>query len=137
LNIPLITETTLKLIAIAVKAEMPKGSLVCPMIDARRMEVFTAVYDDQLNELKPPFALILDQDSFKNELENGKIVFAGNGTEKWRTICHHQNGIFLDKSYRIEDLAVVAATKLFNQEFTNLAYSEPFYIKSFYTGQER
>ncbi|RYD72320.1 MAG: tRNA (adenosine(37)-N6)-threonylcarbamoyltransferase complex dimerization subunit type 1 TsaB, partial [Verrucomicrobiaceae bacterium] len=89
LDIPLITESTLYLLAQRVNKEQSSNRqydlpvLICPMIDARRMEVFTTLYDSELNELKPAGAVILDQDSFREELARHIILFCGSGIKKW------------------------------------------------------
>jgi tRNA threonylcarbamoyladenosine biosynthesis protein TsaB len=142
LNIPLITESTLLLTAQRVKKEMALNSvyaypvLICPMIDARRMEVFTAVYDLDLNEKLSPTAVILEHHSFEKELERNVILFCGNGIKKWQNLCMHSNAVFADVTQKVTDLAETAAKKYRKGEFSDLAYSEPAYIKSFYTGKQ-
>jgi tRNA threonylcarbamoyladenosine biosynthesis protein TsaB len=92
LNIPLIAVNTLKIMAYAAKGL--SDGLVCPMIDARRMEVFTAVFDQELNEMIPPFNLVLDQSSFNSLLEKEKILFFGNGSTKFQSVIHHPQALF-------------------------------------------
>jgi tRNA threonylcarbamoyladenosine biosynthesis protein TsaB len=141
LNIPLITVSTLKLIAYRVISEMKDSIsskaapvLISPMIDARRMEVFTSLYDQQLNETGAPGAMILDEDSFREQLEQNRIIFAGNGSIKWRTICNHQNAEFSNANHSIGDLAAIAAVKYKSSSFSDLAYTEPEYLKNVFTG---
>ena len=93
LNKPLIAISTLKVMA---KAAVEQGDdssvLFCPMIDARRMEVFTAIYNNALTEVLPPCALVLDENSYFNYLQKNKIVFFGNGMQKWRATIQNNHG---------------------------------------------
>jgi tRNA threonylcarbamoyladenosine biosynthesis protein TsaB len=138
LNIPLIIESTLKLMAGAVKENTKSAYLFpvrfCPMIDARRMEVFTTVYDQDLREITVPSAVILEEGAFNDLLDNNTVIFSGNGSAKWQTICKHNNAVFSDINYTIADLTKIAAEKFAAGEFTEPAYAEPFYLKSVYTG---
>lgn len=138
LNIPLIIESTLMLLAKTVKENINSAYtspvLYCPMIDARRMEVFTALYNAELQEIIPPSALILEENSFENELKNHVIVFCGNGSFKWQNICKHNNAVFSDMIYNMNDLATAAWNKYTEKNFADLAYTEPLYVKNVYTG---
>lgn len=140
LNIPLITENTLYLIAWAVKKNIKIGYsspvVFSPMIDARRMEVFTTIFNENLIRLTEPSALILDHHAFKEELEKSTMVFCGNGSVKWQTICNHNNAVFSDIAYNVEDLSTIAAQKFAESDFTEIAYAEPFYLKNVYTGSK-
>lgn len=142
LNIPLITESSLKLTAYRVKKEILPNSgyafpvLICPLIDARRMEVFTTVYDLELKEKMPSAAVILDENSFSSELESHVIIFCGNGNEKWQNLCKHPNAVFANATQNVTDLAEIAFEKLKKREFSELAYAEPAYLKNVYTGKQ-
>src|SRR5699024_2694741 len=92
LHIPLITISTLKMMAVAAHSEPTE--LLCPMIDARRMEVFTAIYDKQLNEMAAPHNIILTEESFTGFLSKHTITFFGNGSNKFQAICSHPNALF-------------------------------------------
>jgi tRNA threonylcarbamoyladenosine biosynthesis protein TsaB len=132
LNKPLIAVNTLEVLTIAAQQQAgSKYDLYCPMIDARRMEVFTALYDNQLNILLQPCAMILDENSFFNLLEKNKILFFGNGAAKWQNACKHVNASFTDVSSLIAAMANTAQNYYRQQQFANLAYSEPFYLKEF------
>ncbi|NML19686.1 tRNA (adenosine(37)-N6)-threonylcarbamoyltransferase complex dimerization subunit type 1 TsaB [Pseudoflavitalea sp. G-6-1-2] len=146
LGIPLITENTLKVMAHAalqqcfpngdeysIKAGLKNGTLICPMIDARRMEVFTALYDLHLNIVKTPTALILEDGSFNKELENNSILFLGNGSAKWKPVCDHPHAFFADVIQTAEHLAPLADVLFMQEKFASLAYEEPVYLKEFYT----
>lgn len=86
LNIPLIPVSTLAIMAHAVKHSIQpdENVLICPMIDARRMEVYTALYDSHLKEILPPQNMVLETDSFNNYFQQASIVFAGSGSEKYK-----------------------------------------------------
>jgi len=130
LNIPLICISTLKMMA---KAADEYAGLLCPMIDARRMEVFTALYDKNLNEIVSPQNLILTLESFAEELKNHKIVFFGNGSEKFASIQASPNAAFLDIKANAKHLVPLAYQLFIKKEFSDLAYTEPFYGKEFYS----
>ncbi len=131
LTIPLLTDTTLHLLALS---NRKNDAWICPMIDARRMEVFTALYDGQLNEKMQPAAIVLNEHSFTGYLDHHPIIFCGNGCIKWQSVCHHPNAVFSDINYSISDLARVFSSRADAGEFTGLAWSEPFYLKNVYTG---
>lgn len=134
LKIPLITENTLKVMAHAAqKTARGLASLICPMIDARRMEVFTALYMPDLEEIMPPEAIILDANSFANNLTQRKILFFGSGSKKWQQTIKTYNAFFADVPFSAEDLGKLADQKFDIQQFTDIVYSEPYYLKSFFT----
>ena len=131
LGIPLITESTLKMMAFAANSVYANllASRLCPMIDARRMEVFTAIYDDQLSELMAPAPVILGRSSFQELLHKDSILFFGNGAAKFQQICDAENAFFKDIAYSAEHLALLAFEKLTKSNFADLAYAEPVYLK--------
>ena len=131
LNIPLIAVNTLEMIAAAVK-ETDAG-MVCPLIDARRMEVFMAVYDRNMKEIVTPCAMIIEPGSFDSLLEAGKIAFAGNGSPKLKNTIVHPNAIFNNSIATALDMVALSAKKNVEKNFVNLSYVEPFYIKEFYS----
>ena len=133
LNIPLISLNTLKIVAHATNAEISSSQLISPMLDARRMEVFTALYDAALDELIKPCAMILDENSFSAWLSKNEIVFVGNGSSKWKTLVKHENAIFRDSFYTAQHISFIANNEFKQQTFSNVAYSEPIYLKDFYT----
>lgn len=135
LHKPIILLNTLKLIALSsVNAKLASvNSLFCPMIDARRMEVFTALYNDKLEEIKKPSAEIIDETFMQHELQHESIIFSGNGSNKFREICKHENAFFMQENYTAQDVATLAFTAFTKNEFADLAYCEPFYFKAFYT----
>ena len=133
---PLITINTLKIMAVsAIKSmgESAKGLWYIPLIDARRMEVFTAIFDDNLNIVETPNAKILDDASFLNILNENRVVFSGTGSVKFQLICQPQNAQFSTIQFGAEDMSQLAFNALEEKSFANLAYCEPFYLKSFYS----
>lgn len=131
LNIPLIALNTLKIMASAVKVE--DGELLCPMIDARRMEVFTAVFDSHLNEVLKSTNMILDENSFSELLDAHHIIFFGNGSAKFRPLVAHPNAFFKEISSSALHMADLSYSMFLKRNFSDLAYSEPFYGKEFHS----
>jgi tRNA threonylcarbamoyladenosine biosynthesis protein TsaB len=134
LRIPLITEISLRLMAFAAgKSGVDTSFLLCPMIDARRMEVFTAIYNSSLQEILPPSAMVLDENSFVNELNTNNILFFGNGSKKWQLITQSPNAFFKEQDLEPSFLGILSYQKFIKGEFTDIIYSEPVYTKEFYT----
>jgi tRNA threonylcarbamoyladenosine biosynthesis protein TsaB len=129
---PLIFVNTLRQMAFAAK-QGTEVELLCPMIDARRMEVFTAVFDQKLREVVPSLNLILDKNSFADLLAENQVCFFGNGSEKFRPIINHPNARFADIESTAEHMKVLSLEKMKNGDFADLAYSEPFYGKDFHS----
>jgi len=130
LNIPLISINTLQMIAHAVIKEGVE--LICPLIDARRMEVFTAIYSKTLEEIKKPFAMVIGKDSFGDILATNRIIFCGNGSKKLQDVLCHDNAIFDDSIATAADLRFFAKNYFQEKNFANVAYTEPYYLKEFY-----
>lgn len=134
LNQPLIAVDTLLAMALRMaKQTTDKNLLFCPMIDARRMEVYTAIYNANNELIEPISAKIIDENSFSKFLANQKIIFFGDGAEKCRTLfAENKNAIFnesvLPSALEINELAL---KKLNNKQFEDVAYFEPFYLKDF------
>jgi tRNA threonylcarbamoyladenosine biosynthesis protein TsaB len=136
LNKPLITLNTLEVLTVSatlIFSFKDDPVLFCPMIDARRMEVFTAIYDKDLNPYFSPRPLILNEMSFEKELSAGKILFFGSGSLKWKAICNHPNAMFEQVSILPEGISMRSNDLFLKKIFTDLAYSEPFYLKEFQT----
>ena len=130
----LIAVPTLLLLADQVKRSLtlPDDALICPMLDARRMEIYTALYDAQGNCLKPASALIIDENSFSEELRNHSVWFAGDGAEKCREIIKSDRAHFEEDVYPLAESMMPLAEKAFQEgKFENVAYFEPFYLKEF------
>ena len=135
LQIPLITVNSLKIIAFAVKEEAI--DIICPMIDARRMEVFAAVYDKDLREKVSPYAMVVDEKSFASFLLSGKVLFCGNGVKKLQPIISNSNALFSNTIADASHLSRLSFNCYNNKEFADLAYAEPLYIKEFYSANRR
>lgn len=133
LQVPLITLSTLEVMAAA--AQQVATELVCPMIDARRMEVFTAVYTKNGQEVLAPHNRILEASSFADLLAKEPITFFGNGSAKWKSLTTASTAHFEDIEFSAKDMIGLAAAGYSQNAFTDLAYSEPLYIKEFFTTQ--
>jgi tRNA threonylcarbamoyladenosine biosynthesis protein TsaB len=135
---PLITIGTLPLMAKAAldNSQAYPGTVtrLCPMIDARRMEVFTAVYNLSLEEILPPQAMILSDESFVDILLQETVLFFGNGAAKWNGVQSNANALFAGSFDTIPGMAALSFKRFSQQQFTDLAYSEPLYLKEFYSG---
>lgn len=133
-NVPLIAVNTLQLLASTVvagkKAEL--NTLFCPMIDARRMEVFSAFYDKDLKLFREIAADIVDENSYLNILADHKVLFFGNGADKCRGSITHPNAEFIDDIQPKASNMIPLAEKAFAEsKFEDVAYFEPFYLKEF------
>lgn len=137
LNKPLITVDTLLLLTVqAIKEvdqnDVVEGTLFCPMIDARRMEVFTTIYNKALNMAISSCSMVINENSFDNLLLNNKIIFFGNGATKCATILQNKNAHFINFNYKSLYMSILANEKFANNQFSDLAYTEPYYVKEFY-----
>lgn len=133
LGIPLLTVSTLEVMAAAAIAHFPGYDVYCPMIDARRNEVYTAQYDADGREIDKPQALILAGSSFEQALTRKKVLFTGNGAIKWKEMIHPSaNAFFEQVDYNGAQLAVIFLNSFKNREFCDLAYTNPLYLKDFH-----
>ena len=134
LNKPLISIGTLEMMAKAVqmKGDLNPGELFCPMIDARRAEVYTGLYTQDIETVQPPHALILTAASFEDELLNNKIFFFGNGVSKFQQIVSNANAVFLEMPETISALAALAFYKFNCHDFVPVMSAAPQYVKEFY-----
>ena len=128
---PLIILNTLQVMANAAKNE--NADLLCPMIDARRMEVFTAIYSKDLQTVKEPAAITLNEKSFDEELAKHNICFFGNGCDKFQLIKKAKNAFFSTVNTDASHMVLLSKVKFRQKEFADLAYAEPLYLKEFYT----
>ncbi|MEO8794948.1 MAG: tRNA (adenosine(37)-N6)-threonylcarbamoyltransferase complex dimerization subunit type 1 TsaB [Daejeonella sp.] len=137
LDIPLIAINTLEAMAagaVGMMKNQDKELIFCPMIDARRMEVYTAQYDSELNEIQPVRAEIIDETTFADLLNSKSVVFFGSGSEKCKPLyASHENAIFLELENSAAYMATAANDKFKSENFENVAYFEPFYLKDFVT----
>jgi tRNA threonylcarbamoyladenosine biosynthesis protein TsaB len=134
LDVPLLAVNTLELMASSVikNVDIEADILLCPMIDARRMEVYTALYDNNLHMIRPVKAEIIDENSFSDILENKKILCFGNGAAKCKGILTHPNISFIEEIHPLaSDMASLAEEAFRENKFQDIAYFEPFYLKEF------
>ena len=133
-NIPLIGIPTLEVLSVPVLLyhDLPEEALLCPMIDARRMEVYAAVYDRALNVQRPVAADIVDENSYREYLDWGPVYFFGNGAAKCREKILHPNARFIDDIHPLAKMMFPLAEKaVAREEYKDVAYFEPFYLKEF------
>ena len=135
LDVPLIGVSTLQLLAVSAmfsSADLDPDCLLAPMIDARRMEVYTAVYDFALSEVMKPQPLILDAESYSSLLADRKVAFCGNGSDKAREVITSPNAIFIPSIVPLATHMLALAERSYsNRDFIDLAYSTPQYLKDF------
>lgn len=138
---PLISVSTLQTMCCHVlftQHELSDETLFCPMIDARRMEVYTALYDRALKEVQPVSAKIIDEHSFQEELEQRPIVFFGDGAEKCQTVIRHPNARFIPNVKPSAHDMLSLAIRAYNAgHFEDVAYFVPFYLKNFIATQPK
>lgn len=131
----LLSVPTLKLLTVPIllgHEELPEDALLCPMIDARRMEVYCALYDRALNEVVQTQALVIDSDSFKEYLDKQPIYFMGNGSDKCVETIQHPNAHFIKNIVpRAKNMIPLAEMAMAKEQFEDVAYFEPFYLKEF------
>ena len=136
LEIPLIAVSTLEIMTVqAIKTiSDSENVLFCPMIDARRMEVYSAFYNSK-GEIKHKISAdIISADSYAEILENQPVYFFGNGVEKCKSTLSHPNARFIDNIIPMANNMISLAEKEYNNcQFVDVAYFEPFYLKEFYT----
>jgi tRNA threonylcarbamoyladenosine biosynthesis protein TsaB len=142
LGIPLLSVGSLESMAYLAKTEFKNGladvSFFCPMIDARRMEVYTQLFHANLKEVEPVSAMIIDQSSFASELKKGKVVFFGDGAAKCKELINHSNAVFLDAfNPSACGMIALAEKKFAEKQFEDVAYFEPYYLKDFVAGKPK
>lgn len=129
LDIPLIAIPTLSVLAHQVAIE---SDVIVAMLDARRMEVYSAIFDDNCNALRETQAQILEAHSFEDYLNKGKVYFIGNGVEKTKTLIHNTNAIFINgKLPSANEMSLLAYNKYKKSDTEDVAYFEPYYLKDF------
>ena len=135
LKIPLLLFNTLEVMALsAIESIGDKKALYCPMIDARRQEVFTGVYNYELNEITPPCSMILNENSFNNLLRDSPVYFFGSGSEKFKLLAKNSTEMFFIDELDITSQALCnfSITKFYNKDFEIPSQAHPLYIKNFY-----
>lgn len=135
-SVPLLSIPTLEVLAVPAllyhEEEIPENALICPMLDARRMEVYAAVYDRALKTIQPTHAQVLDENSYREHLEKGPVVFLGPGALKAQKVITHPNALFMPDIQPLAGSMIPLAEKaVAEQRFADTAYMEPFYLKEF------
>ena len=137
LNKPFITIGTLNALTVAAinktKEDTPGYDLFCPMIDARRLEVYTAVFDKDMNEIIAPCAMVLNNNSFEDLLKSNNILCVGSGAGKWSNLVETTKASFLNEIDASNAISNLSYTKFKHKDFTDLSYSEPLYVKDFFS----
>ena len=134
-NLRLIAIPTLELMCVPVllgHEELPDDALLCPMIDARRMEVYTALYTRALKPVIETEAKVIETDSFREQLDQHPVYFLGNGAMKCKDVIDHPNAHFIDGIQPLAKwMSPLAEKRHVNGQFEDVAYFEPFYLKEF------
>ena len=130
LEIPLISVSTLASLAHSIAIE--KDAFIVPLLDARRMEVYSAVFNSNYHQIREVKAEVIESTSFKDFLEMGKVYFLGDGAEKCKELLKHKNAVFLNEYFpSAKQMATLAYTKYKKNDIEDVAYFEPFYLKDF------
>ena len=133
-DLKLIALPTLKVMCVPIllRDMLPEDAWLCPMIDARRMEVYTCIYDRALSEVRPISAEIITEESFQEELADHQLYFLGNGAKKCRSVINHPNAHFIDDIVPHAKYMFPLAEQAFvREQFEDVAYFEPYYLKEF------
>ncbi|MCI1680942.1 MAG: tRNA (adenosine(37)-N6)-threonylcarbamoyltransferase complex dimerization subunit type 1 TsaB [Bacteroides sp.] len=134
-DLPLIAIPTLKVQCVPVllyHEELPEDALLCPMIDARRMEVYAAIYDRALKPIRDIAADIVDENIYKPFLDEHLVYFFGDGANKCKGKITHPNAYFIDDIHPLAKMMFPLAEKaMAEKDFKDVAYFEPFYLKEF------
>lgn len=134
-SVKLLSVPTLHLLCVPVLLReqiQEENALLCPMLDARRMEVYAQLFDRALNEVRPIQADVVDEDTYKSYLDERPVYFFGNGAEKCIEVINHPNAHLIKN---VEPLAKymfpLAEKRMMNEQFEDVAYFVPFYLKDF------
>lgn len=131
LDIPLLSVSTLESLAYGMRAVQPVADYYFPMIDARRMEVYLAVYDAKMQELEAAAAVVVEEGIFDTALYEGKrLVFGGNGAAKCAPVLAGPGRYFLEVENDAQYMVALSEAALRRQAFEDLAYYEPLYLKA-------
>ncbi len=134
-DVPLVSVPTLQLLCVKTllfRDDIPEDALLCPMIDARRMEVYAALYDRSLQTIREADADIIDENSYRDYLENHDVYFLGNGSAKCKGVINHPRAHFIDGQMPLAEWMFPLAEKRIAEGKTeDVAYYEPFYLKQY------
>lgn len=131
---PLITINTLELLAHDAIANHDGDNtyLYCPMIDARRMEVYTAMYDKEKKEVLSPTALVIDENFYRKYSISNKLILFGSGAVKCKTVPIFHDASFIENVNVAQAMAAISSNAFLTKSFTDLIFSEPIYLKEFF-----
>lgn len=134
-DVPLLSIPTLDILAskaIRIVSDNASDALFCPMLDARRMEVYAALFDRSLRNVRDTKADIVTEETYASFLAKQPVYFFGNGAAKCKQVIQSSNALFLDDIHPLaSDMAVLSEQALADKRFENVAYFEPFYLKEF------
>jgi tRNA threonylcarbamoyladenosine biosynthesis protein TsaB len=132
MDVPLIAVPTLE--ALAHQAVIENGYIIS-MLDARRLEVYAAVFSSDNNQIRETKAEVLDENSYDDYLKTNKVCFIGDGVQKFKALCKHKNAVFIDnKLPSAKQIGALAELKYHKNDFEDVAYFEPYYLKDFIAG---
>ncbi|MDX1768985.1 MAG: tRNA (adenosine(37)-N6)-threonylcarbamoyltransferase complex dimerization subunit type 1 TsaB, partial [Arenibacter troitsensis] len=129
LDLPLISVSTLE--SLAMQGHARNYDFIIPVLDARRMEVYSAIFDAQGNRLRETKAEIINKDSFLEYAQKGSVLLIGDGAEKCRELLDHPNFSFLTALPTATEMGELSYKKFKANDFENVAYFEPYYLKDF------
>lgn len=135
LRLPLIALSTLEIMALEMIQGYPEADYYIPQIDARRMEVFTAVYDQQLHPLLQPQAHILEENSYEPFLKKGRAVFGGNGSAKWQQRCTDHRAVWYELKNNLLTMSELALQHWNERHLIQVHQASPLYLKDFQPGR--
>ena len=130
----LIAIPTLELLCVKplLEESLEEGTLLCPMLDARRMEVFAAIYDASLKVVRAPQPDIVDEETYKSFLNSHKVCFFGNGAEKCMEVISHSNALYIPNVQPLaKNMMPLAEKRFYNNQFEDVAYFTPDYLKAY------
>ena len=134
-DIKLLAVPTLQLMCVPIllrETIKEEDALLCPMLDARRMEVYAAIYDRALKEVRPTQADIVDNETYRELLDAHPVYFFGNGAEKCMETINHPNAHFIPDIHPLAKwMMPLAERRMMNEEYEDVAYFVPFYLKDF------
>jgi tRNA threonylcarbamoyladenosine biosynthesis protein TsaB len=130
-DIPLIAVDTLDALARSLKGMVEGSDLIVPMMDARRMEVYCKTLNARMEEVQPLQPLVVEEGSFAEQFEQGRLYFIGDAVEKIQTVIQHPNARFISRENTAITIGELAAEKFLSGNFVDIAYFEPNYLKEF------
>jgi len=134
----MINVNTLEAMLASIQPFYKDASLFCPMIDARRLEVYCLLANEDGQVIEPTHAKIIDENSFADVLSEHQIIFFGNGAMKCEQLIEHPNAIFIEGvTPNAKNIGSIAHSKYLKEEFVDVAYFEPYYLKDFRSTQTK